>query len=165
MSMKLHRAFRGVVPAVVLALLVAGCGHKSSPPPRSGTPQSATIKSATVLGVGTILANGGGWTVYMHSTDNWGKAPCTSSACTKQWPPVLLPPGISAPKAGAGARASLLGTTKAPGGTQITYRDWPLYTFSGDKTPGQVIGRGRASFGGVWHMLLPSGKPMPLLVG
>jgi predicted lipoprotein with Yx(FWY)xxD motif len=164
--MKVSGGSRIVALGMVLALLVAACGHKHPRPPQTGTPQSVTIKAGTVFAVGTVLVNGGGWTVYsLLSLRGQNPVPCTSTACTEKWPPLLLPKGISAPKPGVGANSSLLGTTKVPGGTQVTYKGQPLYAYSGDRTPGQAQGRGIASFGGVWHMLLPSGRPMPLLVG
>jgi predicted lipoprotein with Yx(FWY)xxD motif len=152
---------------LALALLVVACSHKEPPPPKTGTPRSVTIKAGHVFAVGTILINGGGWTVYaLLSLRGQKPVPCTSAACTKKWPPLLLPKGVSAPEAGPGAKESLLGTTKVPAGTQVTYSGKPLYAYSGDRRPGQALGRGIASFGGAWHMLLPAtGDPMPLLVG
>src|SRR5919198_1073995 len=145
--MKAGGGSRILVFGVALALLVAACGHKHARPPQTGTPQSVTIKAGNVFAVGTVLVNGGGWTGYsLLSLRGQKVVPCTSSACTKRWPAILL------------------GTTKVPGGTQVTYKGQPLYAYSGDSTPGQAQGRGIASFGGVWHMLLPSGRPMPLLV-
>jgi predicted lipoprotein with Yx(FWY)xxD motif len=163
---KIHPVVRSPAVVLVLALLAGACGHKHPPPPKTGTPQSVTIRTGNVLGVGTVLVNGPGWTVYsLLSLRAQKPVPCTSSACTKKWPPLLLPKGVSAPKARPGAKASLLGTTKVPAGIQVTYRGQPLYVYSGDKGPHQCLGRGIASFGGAWHMLLASGEPMPLLVG
>jgi len=54
----------------------------------------------------------------------------------------------------------MLGTAKAPSGTQVTYGQWPLYTFSGDTGAGQANGQGIKSFGGVWHPVAPSGQPV-----
>src|SRR5919198_2966062 len=131
--MKAGGGSRILVFGVALALLVAACGHKHARPPQTGTPQSVTIKAGNVFAVGTVLVNGGGWTVYsLLSLRGQKVVPCTSSACTKRWPPLLLPKGMSAPKPGAGARAILLGTTKVPGGTQVTYKGQPLYAYSGD---------------------------------
>ena len=164
--MKFNGLVRAGALALVVALLAAACSHKHPPPPKTGTAPSVTIRTGNVLGVGTVLVNGPGWTVYsLLSLRGQKPVPCTSSACTKKWLPLLLPKGVSAAKARPGARASLLGTTKVPAGTQVTYRGQPLYVYSGDKGPHQCLGRGIASFGGAWHLLLPSGRPMPLLVG
>jgi Secreted repeat of unknown function len=49
-------------------------------------------------------------------------------------------PNSGKPKAGAGARGGLLGTTRrADGRTQVTYHGHPLYYFAGDKRAGDVI--------------------------
>ena len=55
----------------------------------------------------------------------------------------------------------MLGTAKTSSGSmQVTYNNWPLYTFSGDGAAGRVNGQGIKSFGGVWHPLAPSGQPL-----
>jgi predicted lipoprotein with Yx(FWY)xxD motif len=55
----------------------------------------------------------------------------------------------------------LLGTARTPNGAlQVTYGHWPLYTYSGDASAGQANGQGIQSFGGVWHPLATSGKPI-----
>jgi len=41
------------------------------------------------------------------------------------------------------------------GGDQITYNAWPLYTFAGDKAPGQTTGQGVVGFGGKWLVATP----------
>jgi hypothetical protein len=75
----------------------------------------------------------------------------------------LVPKG-AAVRAGPGVKAAKLGTIEAPEGRQVTYFGRPLHTFSGDER-GQATGRGVASFGGVWHPMTPSGRPMSILVG
>ena len=158
------RPLRLVVPGMLLALVVAACGHKGSTttgsnPNSGGSTSTAAVKSANVSGIGTILVNGAGRTLYMLSADKGGKVTCRSTECTAAWPPMLLPSGASAPVGGSGVTASMLGTAKASGGAmQVTYNNWPLYTFSGDAGPGQVKGQGIKSFGGVWHPLSPSGQ-------
>ena len=64
------------------------------------------------------------------------------------------------PKAGAGVKASLLGTTKrADGTTQVTYNKHPLYTFVVDKNkPGSTKGEGLDAFGAEWYVLGANGK-------
>ena len=159
---RVHRAFRVMVPAG-LVLLATACGHKSSGTSSSGSGGSskmAIVESAKVGGVGTVLVNGAGRTLYMLTADKGDKVTCTSTACTGAWPPLLLPAGTSAPTGGTGVTAAMLGTAKAPSGTQVTYGQWPLYTFSGDTGAGQANGQGIKSFGGVWHPVAPSGQPV-----
>ena len=62
------------------------------------------------------------------------------------------------PIAAAGAKASLLGTTKrADGRLQVTYNHHPLYTFVKDTRKGQTKGQGLDFFGGEWYVVSPAG--------
>ncbi|MHB8506769.1 MAG: COG4315 family predicted lipoprotein, partial [Acidimicrobiales bacterium] len=63
------------------------------------------------------------------------------------------------PVAGAGVKASLLGTTKDSNGkTQVTYNHWPLYYFAADTKVGQSAGEGLHAFGGWWYGITSSGS-------
>jgi predicted lipoprotein with Yx(FWY)xxD motif len=153
-------ARRATIPMVVLALVAAACGHSgSSSTSNSGQSSGASmVKTANVSGVGTVLVNSSGMTLYMLSADKGGKVTCASSPCTGIWPPLLV---SSTPTAGSGVTGSLLGTASTPSGMmQATYNKWPLYTYSGDSSPGQANGQGIRSFGGVWHPLAASGQPV-----
>ena len=156
------RGARGAaIPVVVLALVAAACGHSGSSSSTSNSTQSSgssMVKTASASGVGTVLVNGSGMTLYMLSADKGGKVTCASTPCTGVWPPLLV---SSAPTAGSGITASMLGTARTPSGkSQATYNNWPLYTYSGDSSPGQANGQGIQSFGGVWHPLAASGQPV-----
>lgn len=138
----------------------AGPGSSSS----SGTSPSAaiTISAKSVPGVGTVLVNGKGQTLYMLTSEKGGKITCTDdNGCTKVWPDTELPKGMTAAKAGSGVQASLLGTVKAASGSlYVTYNHWPLYTYTGDSGPGAAHGQGITSFGGTWYVLNASGTPV-----
>jgi hypothetical protein len=59
------------------------------------------------------------------------------------------------PVAGAGIKASKLGTLKRPDGTvQVTYNGFTLYSYSGDSKSGQATGQ---AFAGKWFVLGSSG--------
>ena len=166
-----HRAVTWPRPVAGASLVLAACGSSSSKAttsPSTGAPAASgasnaavTLSTANVPGVGTVLVNGDGRTVYELSTEHGGNVTCTTTgSCTTYWPPALLPAGTTAGVAGAGAQASLLGTAKDPaGGTRLTYGGWPLYTFSGDSGPGSAKGQSVASFGGTWYALTPAGTP------
>jgi predicted lipoprotein with Yx(FWY)xxD motif len=156
---------------------VAACGSSSSgtaaAPASSkpaGAPSSAsaagtpavTISAKNVAGVGTVLVNGKGQTLYMLTSEKGGKITCTDdNGCTKLWPDTELPKGVTAATAGSGIQASLLGTVKgADGSLYVTYHDWPLYTYAGDNGPGQTHGQGLNGFGGTWYVLSASGNPV-----
>ena len=99
-----------------------------------------------------MLFDGSGRALYLFKRDS------CSGACAKAWPPFLT---TKTPKAGAGARVSLLGTTKRADGTlQVTYAGHPLYYFSGDTKPGQTKCQNVSNFGGLWLVVSPSGAPV-----
>ena len=96
-------------------------------------------------GVGKVLVDGNGMTLYTLGTESSGTIKCTGS-CAQSWPPVLLTGGATAATAGSGVDASKLGTIDRPdGGTQVTYAGMPLYLWVGRHRsgPGDGPGRGR----------------------
>jgi predicted lipoprotein with Yx(FWY)xxD motif len=121
---------------------------------------SSSARAATKVGtasskLGRILVDRHGRTLYLFAKDKKGKSTC-SGACAAYWPPLIA---SSKPRAVAGARASLLGTTRrADGRRQVTYRHHPLYRFSGDTTKGLTSGQGLDDFGGEWWVVSPAGN-------
>jgi predicted lipoprotein with Yx(FWY)xxD motif len=97
---------------------------------------------------GTVLAGSHGYTLYYYAEDKpgSGKSVCTGS-CARAWPALAGP--VRAP---AGVRLTgPLGTITRPSGfRQATLDGYPLYTYSGDKAPGQATGNG---IGGAWHVI------------
>jgi predicted lipoprotein with Yx(FWY)xxD motif len=158
--------------ALGAAATVAACGSSSSSTtagsPSSSAPTGAssaasvTISAKSVPGVGTVLVNGQGQTLYMLTSEKGGKITCTqANGCTQAWPETLLTSGATAATAGSGVQSSLLGTVKdASGNLEVTYNHWPLYTFSGDSGPGVAKGQALTSFGGTWYVLNGSGNPV-----
>lgn len=120
------------------------------------------MSAANVPGVGTVLVNGNGRTLYVLESEKGGKVTCTAAGgCTSVWPPAVLPSGMSQGIAGNGVQAGLLGTVKAPDGTvRLTYGGWPLYTFSADTGSGTAKGQGVKDSFGLWWALSPSGSPV-----
>jgi predicted lipoprotein with Yx(FWY)xxD motif len=152
----------GLVLGVTAA--VAACGSSSSST-AAGSPSSSapvTISAKSIPGVGTVLVNGQGQTLYMLTSEKGGKITCTAAnGCTQAWPETLLPGGATTATAGSGVQSSLLGTVKdASGNREVTYNGWPVYTFSGDPGPGVANGQGQTSFGGTWYVLNGSGNPV-----
>jgi predicted lipoprotein with Yx(FWY)xxD motif len=75
--------------------------------------------------------------------------------CATFWPPLIA---TGKPRAAAGTKASMLGTTKrADGRLQVTYNHHPLYTFAKDTKKGQANGEGVIAFGGQWFVVSPAG--------
>jgi predicted lipoprotein with Yx(FWY)xxD motif len=130
--------------------------------PAAGSDATVTISAAPVPGLGTVLVNGNGRTLYLLSSEKGGKVTCTAAnTCTTYWPPASLPAGMSKGIPGSGVQASLLGTATSPTGTRVvTYGGWPLYTFAGDSAAGAATGQGKVSFGGTWWVVSPTGAPI-----
>lgn len=139
-----------LIAASVIAL--AGCGSsKPTTPP--------TVKTATIGGLGTVLVNGQGNTLYMFVPDARREVTCTG-ACAGTWPPLKTAAGKTA-QAGSGVQAALLGADKSPdGSTVVTYNKWPLYTYAADINPGDVVGQALDLNGGYWYVMRPDGSPL-----
>jgi predicted lipoprotein with Yx(FWY)xxD motif len=152
-----------------VAALLAGCGGGSttSAPTTtssagSGAKPSTSFRTANVSGLGTVVVDGRGRTVYILTADGKTNAPCTdASGCTKLWPDLPLPDGVASAKGEMGIDASLLSTKKSSDGeTYPTYHGWLMYEYAADSGPGQSNGQGIKSFGGTWYALMPSGNPV-----
>ena len=116
------------------------------------------VRTGTVKGLGTVLVDGKGMTLYLFVPDKQLAKSTCYGACAQAWPPLLLPAGVTSPLAGPGAQSSLLGTThRSDGTTQVTYNKWPLYLWVGDSQPGQATGQGINNLGGLWYVLSPDG--------
>jgi predicted lipoprotein with Yx(FWY)xxD motif len=120
---------------------------------------STDQSSAATVGVGQtklgrVLVNGHGRSVYLFEKDTRGTSKCYG-ACATYWPPLIV---SGKPRAGSGAKASLLGRTKRNDGRwQVTYKRHPLYTYAGDTKSGQTNGEGLDDFGAGWYLVSPSG--------
>lgn len=118
--------------------------------------KALTISSKAVPGLGTILVNSAGHTLYVFAPDNRSKVSCTGG-CASIWPPESLPAGGHAVGAG-GVKTSLLGSVTDPtGGKVVTYDGWPLYAYVADTTPGSAAGQDVDLNGGFWWVITTSG--------
>lgn len=126
---------------------------------RHAAANATTVKISTrkLPGLGVVLVNAKGRTLYMFVPDKRAKVTCVR-ACAVVWPPVKLPKGWKAVASGA-AKSSLLGSDPNPsGGRVVTYNKWPLYTYVSDTAAGQAKGQALNLNGGYWYVLAPSGK-------
>ena len=104
----------------------------------------ATLRTVKIGGV-DVLANADGLTLYWFAPDTRTSSECFGS-CAIYWPPVS-----GSPTAGPGVTGKL-GTIKRPGGgLQATYDGHPLYTYIGDRGPGQANGNDLDLNGGFWY--------------
>jgi predicted lipoprotein with Yx(FWY)xxD motif len=144
----------------LVALVVAGCGGgDDQATAASGNSNAAgassTIGVSNIGGLGKVLVDSKGRTVYLFEKDSGPKSTC-SGACATAWPPVTT---NSKPKPGNGVTASMLGTTKrSDGETQVTYNGHPLYLFQADQKPGDATGQNVDAFGAEWYVLSPAGN-------
>ena len=117
---------------------------------------TVTVSTRSVSGLGPILVNSRGRTLYMFAPDKRTKVTCFKT-CAKIWPPLKLPVGAKIVAAGS-AKKALLGSDKdAAGGRVVTYNHWPLYTYLGDSKAGVATGQALNLNGGLWYVLSPSG--------
>jgi predicted lipoprotein with Yx(FWY)xxD motif len=164
----LRRPLVALVALATVGVLAAGCGSSSSGSGGSGSggglyggssapttaPSAVATVSATSTGLGMILVDGSGRTLYLFEKDQSDQSAC-AGACAAAWP-VDQSSGI--PKAGSGVKASMLGTIKrGDNTTQVTYNQHPLYYFQGDSGAGQQNGQGVDAFGAKWFVVNPAG--------
>ena len=139
-------AVLSVVALVLLFTAVAGAGAPAATP--SGG--AVALKTGTVGGV-TVLTNARGFTVYTFAADRPGKSNCYGS-CAAYWPPVA-----GSPSAAPGIPGTFGTITRTDGTKQVTWNGHPLYTYVGDRGPGQAGGNNLNLNGGVWHEVVVSG--------
>jgi predicted lipoprotein with Yx(FWY)xxD motif len=165
--------------AVAVALAAAGCGSSSNSssssassggaygggetttetasttPSGGGTATVAVITASSVPKLGKVIVDSKGFTLYDFHKDK-GTTPTCFGPCAKVWPALTT---SGSPKAGEGAMASKLGTTKRTDGTtQVTYAGHPVYTYVADTKPGEAKGNDLSSYGAQWYALKPSGE-------
>jgi predicted lipoprotein with Yx(FWY)xxD motif len=143
---------KGLILTVAAALSLAGFSTALAASV-SGS-RAATVSTAKT-GLGRVIVNGRGLTLYLFEKDKRGRSMC-SGACAAYWPPLIT---HGKPMAAGGAKQSLLGTIKRSNGArQVTYAGHPLYTYLQDTRRGQTTGEGSTLFGAGWDALTPAGK-------
>jgi predicted lipoprotein with Yx(FWY)xxD motif len=159
--------------AIALAGLVAACGgaagggYGGQPTQAGGGRQSAAaahgpaVAAHKLPGVGMVLVDRTGKTVYSPEQEAHGKILCTGS-CLGFWFPVAVAAGTQ-PHATAGLSGTF-GTIRRTddGVTQLTYNGRPLYTFRLDQGPGELHGNNFSDqFGGrsfTWQVVGANGS-------
>jgi len=158
--MSLSRVTTVLFLFAALVLVVAGCGGGGSSSTSTSSETSAssggmTVSAGEVPGLGAVLVDSEGLTVYEFAKDQGSTSSCYG-ACEQGWPPVIAEGKATA---GEGAMSSQLGTTKRKDGTmQVTYAGHPLYTFAQDTAPGEANGNELTAFGGKWSAMDEAGE-------
>src|SRR5512142_1926562 len=145
------RSIWGAAGLAALALTVAACGSSgsssgSSSSGANSTPAAAggSTVSQTTVGGQQVLTNAKGDVLYWFVPDTPTESKCSGS-CLTFWP--VVPGPVTA---GSGVTGTLGTITRSDGSKQATYDGHPLYTFVGDKAPGQNKGNGVNASGGLW---------------
>ena len=151
----------GAAAVALSALVAVGCGGAGNGASAASTTASGhpvTVGTANVGELGTILVDPKGRTLYRFNKDTGSKSACFG-ACAVAWPPLRA---TGKPTVGAGADASLVGTTaRSDGKPQITYNGRPLYLYAGDEKAGDTRGQGLTDFGASWYVLTRGGNQVP----
>jgi predicted lipoprotein with Yx(FWY)xxD motif len=106
---------------------------------------------------GQMLFDGSGQAIYLFTAER-GRRPACYGECAAAWPPVLAG-GV--PRAGAGVRPGLLGTTRrSDGRRQVTYGGHPLYYYAHEGRR-EVLCHDVEEYGGTWLVVRPDGTPAP----
>jgi predicted lipoprotein with Yx(FWY)xxD motif len=121
----------------------------------AASPASAgqVVQVRNIPGLGNVLVGSDGMTLYVFTKDPPGANVCTG-ACASLWPAEQLEPG-QVPSAGSGVTAAVGSIILADESSQITINNMPVFNYSKDLKPGDVLGQG---FKGFWYVLDPSGK-------
>jgi len=147
------RPLRQTLPAVgaasVVALALLGV-FVASPKPlpvvsADGAGGSSQTLDAKSVDGAKLLTNSQGFTLYTFAPDKTNKSVCYGD-CASYWPPV--PGNMSA---GPGVTGKIGTIKRTDGSTQATYDGRPLYTYIGDKAPGQAGGNNINLNGGLWE--------------
>ena len=164
------RTWCSILVFTTLVVILAACGSSTSGS-TGGTTQTSSgggrygggggitptasssgtiIKTATVTVNGTsesVLTNAQGLTLYYRTSDAPPSTVC-SGGCAGAWPPLVMS-GSSVPASVTSLPGKLTIVADA-NGNQVEYNGHPLYTYSGDTSPGQSTGEGVV---GVWHVV------------
>ncbi|MYT74803.1 MULTISPECIES: SCO0930 family lipoprotein [unclassified Streptomyces] len=130
-------------------------GKKASPAAAAAPADLKGLSTRKDPKLGEIVVDKNGMTVYRFLKDSaWPiKSNCVG-ACATKWPavePVAKNDTKDIPLKG------FMSFTRPDGSKQQTLNCWPVYTFSGDKKPGDTNGQG---VGGTWYAASPEGKPV-----
>jgi len=144
--MRLNQVSKGKFMAFVAALVMVVFVGCSDDDPQPETPSFDIQVRSTALG--DVLTDADGRTLYFFTLDTDGNSNCTGG-CLGNWPAF----SDADVQVGEGLDASYFGSISHPdGGTQVTYKGWPLYYFANDAAAGDVNGE---NVGGRWFVAKP----------
>ncbi|MEU5265770.1 SCO0930 family lipoprotein [Amycolatopsis sp. NPDC021455] len=159
------------LPLTVAALaLLAACGtnpyatsgavlalgaqpqQPASAVPAGSQAGQAQLTVSTVEGLGAVLADAEGHTLYRYAKDTANSPSTCVGACAQTWPPLLSDVPVTA----AGVDSQLVGlVARADGRKQVTVGGQPVYTYAKDTGPGVALGRNVSAD---WAPVTPAGE-------
>jgi predicted lipoprotein with Yx(FWY)xxD motif len=146
----------GARPAATSSSPVAtGAATSGSAASTASAPNSAPTVRLERSAYGRVLFDSHGRSLYLFTHDVSNKARCYGG-CAAAWPPYIVK--SARVTAGNGTTAGLLGTTRrSDGSVQVTYAGHPLYHYTGDRQPGQILCQNVDEFGGTWLVVSSRG--------
>lgn len=133
--------------AIVLGLAMSCGDDDDGGGPGPSTP-TVKVKLGTSATLGKYLTDADGNALYLFSNDVAGLNTCTGG-CAANWP-VYSAGSLAADNLGEGLSLGDFGTV--PGGTQTTYKGWPLYYYApGGTREASNLTTGEA-VGGIWFV-------------
>lgn len=94
---------------------------------------------------GAYMTDFSGMTLYTFDKDTSGTSTCTTAACTTLWKPYT-----SGATAEGMMPANITVITRADGSQQFAWKGKPLYYYTKDQNPGDMLGN---NIGKLWHVV------------
>lgn len=133
---------------LLFSLSIADCKKSDSSVP----PKEVSIKTSTSLG--KYLADKNGHTLYFFANDSKGQSTCTGT-CETNWT-VFRDSNLVATQIGDGLNLSDFVTiVTSEGKKQLTFRGWPLYTYTPSGTAEAVGSTTGDGLFGLWFAAKP----------
>ncbi|MEU7602267.1 SCO0930 family lipoprotein [Streptomyces sp. NPDC040724] len=131
-----------------------GAATEGAPPAAGGAAEAdGKLSVAKDPKLGDHIVDGKGMTVYRFKPDTqWPMTSKCVGDCLTKWP--VVPPVEKAKDKGI-AEKNYTVLNRPDGLKQQSVDCWPVYTFTGDKKPGDINGQG---VGGTWYAVSPDGK-------
>jgi Uncharacterized protein conserved in bacteria len=127
----------------------APSGGPTAAPTAAPSPQGSVVVITQSSGAEPHFLGPSGNALYNFDNDSPTQSAC-GSGCTDTWPPLIVTSGFSVQ---AGGHESDFGTlTRDDGSLQLTYKQRPLYYYSGDASASDINGDGLF---GKWHLVHP----------
>jgi len=120
----------------------------------AGTANAVQLRVTSNPAVGRYVSDGSGRSLYRFDKDTATPSVSNCSGqCAVTWPPLTVT--RDQVLYAAGVDPQLVGFIERADGTcQITVGGWPVYYFSKDSKPGDLLGQG---VGGTWFAVAPNG--------